>query len=251
MMMKTAAWAAALLFFCFNATADVPVFLKTHPAGDVTKGTPITFTADLGRQIAALDKSRLRYTFNAQRTWPCAESFVMAKPIGARPAIGMVTWTPPKAGIYTFEGRSRLPATAEDAELTDTTNRHWPSCEFQSDADCRLHRKVVANIRTGVQCHRAGHSETQRVRRRDDHHQYDDVASVGAHATHCARGLSGRLQSAKLFGRWNGSSLLVSTSRRRDLQLLRRRRSSQPHGLRMARKRLRSTGKLRREVSEG
>lgn len=106
MTMKTAAWAASLLFLCFNATADVPVFLKTNPAGDVTKGTPITLTADLGREIGALDKSRLRYTFSAQRTWPCADSFVIPNaPIGAsgRPVLGMVTWTPPKAGIYTFE----------------------------------------------------------------------------------------------------------------------------------------------------
>ena len=104
--MKTAAWAAALLLLSFNVAADVPVFLKTSPAGDVTKGTPITFTADLGREIGALDKSRLRYTFTAQRTWPCADSFVIPNArIGApgRPAIGMVTWTPPKAGIYTFE----------------------------------------------------------------------------------------------------------------------------------------------------
>jgi hypothetical protein len=96
--MKIAAWAAASLLVCFSAWAEVPVFLIINPADQGIRETPITLTADLGRQFG-FNPTRLRYTFTAQRSWPCADSFTIAQNSANR----TVTWTAPKAGIYTFE----------------------------------------------------------------------------------------------------------------------------------------------------
>jgi hypothetical protein len=80
----------------------VSVSLTASPAGSANVGTTITLTATaststkplaagLGKEI----QNAFRYTFTAQRTWPCAESTTVATKVATK----TVTWKP-RAGVY-------------------------------------------------------------------------------------------------------------------------------------------------------
>ncbi|HJT16807.1 MAG TPA: hypothetical protein VJ853_05445 [Thermoanaerobaculia bacterium] len=78
--------------------------LTANPATGITKGSPVALTANVTeRRPFPLPRltvlGNLRYTFTAQRTWPCSDA---AQVIAQNASNATVNWTPPKAGLYTF-----------------------------------------------------------------------------------------------------------------------------------------------------
>ncbi len=110
--MKRVSCAIALGFLVSSLMAAemappaVNVALAVSPANGVTRGSPITLTATVtakkpfpAGRIETLASERLRYTFTAQRTWPCADP---AQRLTQNVANATLPWTPLKGGIYTF-----------------------------------------------------------------------------------------------------------------------------------------------------
>lgn len=82
---------------------SLTVSLAAAPAGQVNLGNPITLTATptLGGKLtpdklAVAREQHIRYTFSAQRTWPCPDTVSIASKVSTK----SVTWTAQKAGIY-------------------------------------------------------------------------------------------------------------------------------------------------------
>jgi hypothetical protein len=128
--MKRTLWIVPLLFLTGTALAQLPsgvsVTLSANPANAVQGGTAVILTATVhtpGKGILMpgatrsthYNRERLRFTYKAQRSWPCAESSpatlaenVPATGGTATPVEATYTstssWTPQaaKAGEYTF-----------------------------------------------------------------------------------------------------------------------------------------------------
>jgi len=82
---------------------SVNVTLAASPAGSANVGSPITLTANaVAGKPTPLDIKRpmpevWRYTFTAQRTWPCADASPTT--IASKVSTKSVTWSP-KGGMY-------------------------------------------------------------------------------------------------------------------------------------------------------
>jgi len=86
------------------ATIEINVSLTANPATGITKGSPVALTANVTErrpfpQPRLMVLGNLRYTFTAQRTWPCNDAMQV---IVQNSANATVNFTPPKAGLYTF-----------------------------------------------------------------------------------------------------------------------------------------------------
>ena len=124
--MKRTLLGVSLLFAASTVLAQVTVTLTASPANSVKVGAPVVLTATVrtpGKGImfpgatapAHYVRDRLRFTYNAQRSWPCADSAPSPlaenlqatggtlTPVAAT-HVSTFTWTPPaaKAGEYTF-----------------------------------------------------------------------------------------------------------------------------------------------------
>ena len=109
--MKPALSAFCLLFVAAATYAATPppiveinVSLAANPATGITKGSAVSLTATVTPKKPFPEPkltilSALRYTFTAQRTWPCSDA---AQVIAQNSPNATVSWTPPKAGLYTF-----------------------------------------------------------------------------------------------------------------------------------------------------
>jgi hypothetical protein len=68
-------------------------------------GSPITLTATASKPVVSIipdPRERVRYTFTAQRTWPCPETVTIASNV----LTSIVTWNPQKAGMYDISVRA-------------------------------------------------------------------------------------------------------------------------------------------------
>jgi hypothetical protein len=86
------------------ATIEIKVSLAANPNTGITKGSPVSLTATVTERKPFPSPKltfgeNLRYTFTAQRTWPCGDA---AQTIAQNSPNATVNWTPPKAGLYTF-----------------------------------------------------------------------------------------------------------------------------------------------------
>ncbi len=123
--MKRILWIVPLLLVASSLSAQpagVSVSLTATPnATESVVGSAIALTATVTTPGPAVslpgapsyDRNRLRYTFKAERTWPCAASTTLAENVNAVGGTSTVTkathvanyvWTPPaaNAGEYTF-----------------------------------------------------------------------------------------------------------------------------------------------------
>jgi hypothetical protein len=121
--MKSASLVILLSFVSaglFAAVVDVQVNLSVTLAaspGTVTLGSPVTLTATPSLLSPKLNPQilwravpeHIRYTFTAQRTWPCATSVVIATNVATK----TVTWNPSAAGVYDISVKAvySIPAT--------------------------------------------------------------------------------------------------------------------------------------------
>lgn len=107
--MKPAACGITLVLFismtavAATTTPEINVALAVTPPGGIIKGSPLTLKATVSERRPLpeprLILASLRYTFTAQRTWPCSAA---AQVIAQNATNASVNWTPPVAGLYTF-----------------------------------------------------------------------------------------------------------------------------------------------------
>lgn len=104
--MKRALLGLSMLFVSslHAANSDINVSLAANPSSGITKGSAVTLTATVSEkkpfpQPKYLNLKNLRYTFTAQRTWPCSDA---VQEIAQNSSNATVSWTPSKAGVYTF-----------------------------------------------------------------------------------------------------------------------------------------------------
>ncbi len=87
---------------------SISVTLSAAPAGQITLGAPVTLTAtpsmNMPLPTTKLGQPNIHYTFSAQRTWPCADSTVIAQNVATK----TVTWNPAKAGVYQISVSARI-----------------------------------------------------------------------------------------------------------------------------------------------
>jgi len=110
--MRNIVSATALILLAANlVAADTPpavnVGLTANPASQIPKGSAVTLTAtvtpkkpqsDIQRKNL-LPAARLRYSFTAQRSWPCSDP---VQDLAKNVENAVLTTTPSKGGIYTF-----------------------------------------------------------------------------------------------------------------------------------------------------
>jgi hypothetical protein len=102
---------------------SISVTLSAAPAGQITLGAPVTLTAtpSMNKPIelppTRLGQPNIRYTFSAQRTWPCADSTVIAQSVATK----TVTWNPQKAGVYQISVSARIVSRATVGGLPTRT----------------------------------------------------------------------------------------------------------------------------------